>query len=86
VWLERRAQDRPNHGARHGSTFLVEGTVKTVIIGIDPHKLSHAVCAIDEKENARHGPDHARPNRGENSPLTQRGIDLAHVSIARRRP
>jgi Transposase len=30
---------------------LVEGTVMTVIIGIDPHKASHAAYAIDSNEH-----------------------------------
>src|SRR6476646_8547632 len=51
VWLERGAQDHPESGVPAAVLHPLEGrTVMTVIIGIDPHKASHAACAIDDTE------------------------------------
>src|SRR5712692_8549221 len=52
VWLERGAQDHPESGVPAAVLHSLEGrTVMTVLIGIDPHKLSHAACAIDDQEH-----------------------------------
>jgi transposase len=51
VWLERGAQDHPESGVPTAVLHSFEGrTVMTVIIGIDPHKASHAAFAIDDNE------------------------------------
>jgi transposase len=52
AWLERGAQGQPESGVPATVPHpLGEGTVMTVIIGIDPHKLLHAACAIDNNEH-----------------------------------
>src|SRR5918994_6776054 len=44
-------QDRSStRSAHHGSSTIEGRTVMSVMIGIDPHKALHAVCAIDRQE------------------------------------